>query len=73
MICLKVDIPKELNDIDDELKAIYHSRDTVCFFIFKTRNERNEFVERTKGMNKTDREKFTKNIYSEAFTNASRI
>ena len=40
MICLKVDIPKELNDIDDELKAIYHSRDTVCFFIFKTRNER---------------------------------
>ena len=22
MICLKVDIPKELNDIDDELKAI---------------------------------------------------
>ena len=45
MICLKVDIPKELNDIDDELKAIYHSRDTVCFFIFKTRNERNEFVE----------------------------
>jgi len=32
MICLKVDIPKELNDIDDELKAIYHSRDTVCFF-----------------------------------------
>ena len=61
MICLKVDIPKELNDIDDELKAIYHSRDTVCFFIFKTRNERNEFVERTKGMNKTDREK----IYQE--------
>ena len=73
MICLKVDIPKELNDIDDELKAIYHSRDTVCFFIFKTRNERNEFVERTKGMNKTDRKKFTKNIYSDAFTNASRI
>ena len=23
MICIKVDIPKELNDIDDELKAIY--------------------------------------------------
>ena len=61
MICLKVDIPKELNDIDDELKAIYHSRDTVCFFIFKTRNKRNEFVERTNGMNKKDREK----IYQE--------
>jgi hypothetical protein len=61
MICLKVDIPKELNDIDDELKAIYHSRDTVCFFIFNTRNKRNEFVERTKGMSKTGREK----IYQE--------
>ena len=61
MICLKADIPKELNEIDDELKAIYHSRDTVCFFIFKTRNKRNEFVERTNGMNKKDREK----IYQE--------
>ena len=35
MICLKADIPKELNDIDDELKAIYHSRDTVCFLSLK--------------------------------------
>ena len=61
MYCIKTEIPKELCEIDDELKAIYHSRDTVCFFIFKTRNKRNEFVERTKGMNKTDREK----IYQE--------
>ena len=30
MICIKADIPKELNEIDDELKAIYHSKDTVC-------------------------------------------
>ena len=57
MICLKVDIPKELNDIDDELKTIYHSKDTVCFYIFKSRNLRNEFVEKTKGMNKDEREK----------------
>ena len=35
MICVKADIPKELSDINDELKAIYHSEDTVCFFIFK--------------------------------------
>jgi len=34
MICIKADIPKELNDIDDELKAIYHSKDIVCFFLF---------------------------------------
>ena len=29
MICIKADIPKELNEIDDELKAIYHSKDTA--------------------------------------------
>ena len=56
MICIKTDIPKELNDIDDELKAIYHSKDTVCFFVFKNRELRNEFVERTKGMPKVERE-----------------
>ena len=50
-------IKKELNNIDDELKAIYHSKDTVCFYIFKSRNLRNEFVEKTKGMNKDEREK----------------
>ena len=57
MICVKTEIPEELNKIDDELKAIYHSRETVCFYLFKTRELRNEFVERTKGMNKEDREK----------------
>ena len=36
MICIKTDIPAELNEIDDELKATYHSSDTVCFYIFKT-------------------------------------
>ena len=56
MICIKTDIPKELNDIDDELKAIYHSKDTVCFFVFKNREQRNEFVEKTKGMLKIERE-----------------
>ena len=56
MICIKADIPKELSEIDDELKAIYHSKDTVCFFIFKNREQRNEFVERTIGMAKVERE-----------------
>ena len=56
MICIKVGIPKELNDIDDELKAIYHSKDTVCFFVFKNKEKRDEFVERTKGMLKIERE-----------------
>ena len=61
MICIKANIPEELSQIDDEVKAIYHSTDTVCFFIFKTQEQRNEFIERTKGMNKLEREK----IYEE--------
>ena len=60
MICIKVEIPKELNDIEDELKAIYHSKDTVCFYIFKTRELRNEFIETTKGMDKESREQIYK-------------
>ena len=56
MICIKTDIPKELNDVDDELKAIYHSKDTVCFFVFKNKEQRDEFVEKTKGMLKIERE-----------------
>ncbi|WP_440690857.1 hypothetical protein [Candidatus Pelagibacter sp. HIMB1782] len=61
MICIKTEIPNELNDIDDELKAIYHSKDTVCFYIFKTRELRNEFLEKTKGLNKSEREEIYKN------------
>jgi len=61
MICIKANIPEELSQIDDELKAIYHSSDTVCFFIFKTREQRNDFIERTKGIKKLEREK----IYEE--------
>ena len=61
MICIKTVIPAELNKIDDELKAIYHSSESVCFYIFKTRELRNEFVEKTKGMNKEQREQ----IYQE--------
>ena len=60
MICIKAEIPEELSLIDDELKAIYHSTDTVCFFIFKTRQERNDFMERTKGMQKAEREEVYK-------------
>jgi hypothetical protein len=60
MICIKTEIPKELNDIEDELKAIYHSKDAVCFYIFKTRELRNEFIEKTKGMNKDSREQIYK-------------
>ena len=60
MICIKIDIPDELNKIDDELKAIYHSKDTVCFYIFKSRDLRNDFIERTKRMKKIEREEIYK-------------
>ena len=56
MFCIKADIPGELNEIDDELKTIYHSKDTVCFYIFKSRDLRNSFIEKTKGMKKIERE-----------------
>jgi len=64
MICIKTEIPQEICDIDDELKAIYHSKDTVCFYIFKTLELRNEFIEKTKGMNKTQREEIYKQYQS---------
>jgi hypothetical protein len=49
MICINANIPKEF-------KAIYHSKDTICFYIFKNKNKRNEFIKKTKGMSKNDRE-----------------
>ena len=55
MIYIKAGIPKELGDIEGELKAFYHSINTV-FFIFKNKEQRNEFVEITTGMKKVERE-----------------
>ena len=57
MICVKTDIREELCRIDDELKAIYHSQDTVCIWVFKTRQDGNSFMDDTVGMKKADREK----------------
>lgn len=56
MYCFKIDIPEEICKIDDEVKAIYHSRDTVCIWVFKTRENRNNFMDETAGMIKADRE-----------------
>ena len=62
MICIKANIPQEICDIDDELKAIYHSKDTVCIWVFKTRDERNKFMDETAGMKKDERDThFAKN------------
>ena len=58
MICIKAKIPKEICDIDDELKAIYHSSDSVCIWVFETRDDRNRFMEGTVGMMKDEREAY---------------
>jgi hypothetical protein len=56
MICIKTNIPEEICEINDELKAIYHSRDSICIWIFKSRSERNKFIDKTIGMLKKERE-----------------
>lgn len=66
MLCIKVEgIPQELCEMDDELKAIYHSKDTFCIWTFKTRDDRNEFVNKTAGMNKADRQDFYDKNYNQ--------
>ncbi|HIF84928.1 MAG TPA: hypothetical protein EYQ79_05615 [Flavobacteriaceae bacterium] len=64
MICIKTEIPKEICDIDDELKAIYHSRDSICIWVFKTRKDRNKFIDETIGMLKKEREEYYLKFYS---------
>ena len=63
MICIKADIPPNICDIDDELKAIYHSKDSVCIWVFKTREDRNKFMDKTAGMLREGREKHFKSFY----------
>lgn len=65
MICINAEIPADICDIDDELKAIYHSQDTVCIWVFKTKQDRNNFMDKTAGMKKNERE----NYYLEFYTN----
>ncbi len=63
MICIKTDVPQEICDINDELKAIYHSKDTVCIWVLNTREDRNRFMDETVGMFKCAREKHYESFY----------
>lgn len=65
MICIAVDMPQALCDIDDELKAIYHSHDTVCVWVFSSRSDRNRFMDETVGMNKADRQAYFDRHFAE--------
>ena len=63
MICIKTDIPEEICKIDDELNAIYHSKDTVCIWVFRTIEDRNKFMDETVGFKKDDRQNYFDNFY----------
>ena len=56
MICIKTEIPNEICEVDDELKPIYHSKDSICIWTFKSREERNRFMEETIGMIRDQRQ-----------------
>jgi hypothetical protein len=56
MICIPAEIPMDLCAIDDERKAIYHSNNSVCIWVFVSVEDRNRFMKETAGMNKADRE-----------------
>ena len=57
-------MPHVLCEIDDELKAIYHSKDTVCIWVFGSRADRNSFVDETAGMLKAERENHYEKYYN---------
>ena len=64
MICIKAKIPRELTYIDDELKAIYLSKNSICIWVFKSRESRNKFMDNTMNMSKAEREEYFINNYS---------
>ena len=64
MICIKADIPEKIWKINDELKAIYHSSDTFCIWVFKSMEDKNKFMQETIGMAKKERENYYNLFYS---------
>jgi hypothetical protein len=63
MYCIQTEIPQEICKIDDELKAIYHSKNSICIWVFKKREDRNRFLDETAGMLKDDRESHYETFY----------
>ena len=64
MYCIQADIPNSLCKIDDELKAIYHSKDSICIWVFDSRKDINNFVDETAGMLKAERESHFEKYYN---------
>ena len=64
MYCIQVYISHSLCEIDDELKAIYHSKDSVCIWVFGSRKDRSNFIDETAGMLKAERESHYEKDYN---------
>ena len=64
MICIETNIPGEICKIDDELKAIYHSENSICIWIFKNRHSRDKFMQETIGMLQKERSEYYLKFYS---------
>lgn len=58
MYCISAAIPPAACELDDELKAIYHSADCLCIFTFVSREQRNRFMDDTRGMSREQRTAF---------------
>ena len=66
MICIKADFPEKICKINDELKAIYHSKNSECIWVFANSQLRDQFVRESAGMSKAERE-----VLYERFSTAS--
>ena len=54
-VCIPAQIDAAIAEYDDDCKAIYVSKDSVCIWMFDTREERNAFQRETSGMTKQQR------------------
>lgn len=50
MNCFKAQVPNHLQSVEDELKAIYQSKDSIYIWIFKNVSEKNKFINEKIGM-----------------------
>ena len=64
MFCIKTEIPQAICDINDELKAIYHSKESICIWVFQKRDDRNRFMDETIGMSKDKRQDYFEKFFS---------
>ena len=64
MICIKANIPQKICDINDELKAIYHSKESICIWIFKNKKDRDSFMKETIVMQKNERQEYYIKFYN---------